>query len=102
MATNEQVLTRIRQLYEMIFRHDGFGEMRIEMRILKKRQKEVIIHCGKQYRYVVDFDPQEGSGTGEDASRPSGHRQQPASVSTNRDSASERDHIEDRKGGASP
>jgi hypothetical protein len=59
MATNEQVLARIRRLYEMIFRHDGFGEMRIEMRILKKRQKEVIIHCGKQYRYVVDFPADE-------------------------------------------
>jgi len=55
--TNEQVLARVQQLYDTLFRHDGYGEMRIEMRILKKGQKEVIIHCGKQYRYVVDFLP---------------------------------------------
>lgn len=54
---NEAVLDRIRELYEMLLRHDGFGEMRVEMRILKRGQKEVIIHCGKQYRYVVDFGP---------------------------------------------
>lgn len=53
--TNEQVLARVQQLYDTLFRHDGYGEMRIEMRILKKGQKEIIIHCGKQYRYVVDF-----------------------------------------------
>jgi hypothetical protein len=53
--TNEMVLAKMRQLYETLFRHDGFGEMRIEMRILKRGQKEVVIHCGKQYRYVVDY-----------------------------------------------
>ncbi|MEW5953477.1 MAG: hypothetical protein AB1815_07010 [Bacillota bacterium] len=52
---NERVLVKIRQLYEALFSHNGYGEMRIEMRILKKGQKEVIIHCGKQYRYVVNF-----------------------------------------------
>ncbi len=52
---NEKVLVKIRQLYESLFSHNGYGEMKIEMRILKKGQKEIIIHCGKQYRYVVDF-----------------------------------------------
>ena len=54
---SDQVVDRIRELYEMLLRHDGFGEMRVETRILKRGQKEVIIHCGKQYRYVVDFEP---------------------------------------------
>lgn len=54
---NEVVIDKIRELYEMLLRHDGFGEMRIETRILKRGQKEVIIHCGKQYRYVVDSEP---------------------------------------------
>ncbi|RDV82078.1 hypothetical protein [Ammonifex thiophilus] len=53
--TNEMVLAKIKKLYEELFRHDGFGEMRIEIRILKRGQKEVIIHCGKQYRFVVDY-----------------------------------------------
>ena len=51
---HEQVKKRIDALYNMLVEHDGFGEMTIDFRILKKGQKEVIIHCGKQYRYVVD------------------------------------------------
>lgn len=41
-------------LLDEIIKHDGFGEIRIEVSILKRKQKEVIIHCGKQYRFVVD------------------------------------------------
>jgi hypothetical protein len=56
-ATSETVLKQIESLYRMLLHHDGFGEMRVEMRILKRGQKEGIIHCGKQYRHVVDFNP---------------------------------------------
>ncbi len=55
MTTNETILKKLRELYINLFDHDGYGEMHIEINILKKGQKEVIIHCGKQYRYVVDF-----------------------------------------------
>lgn len=41
-------------LFEEILEHDGFGEIRVEVNILKRKQKEVILHCGKQYRFVVD------------------------------------------------
>ena len=53
--SNETVLSKIRELYEMLYRHEGYGEMKVEMRILKRGQKEVIIHCGKQYRFVIDY-----------------------------------------------
>ncbi|MFT3822161.1 MAG: hypothetical protein QM750_31845 [Rubrivivax sp.] len=52
---NQEVLTRLVRLYEEVFAHDGFGEIRIEVRLLKRGQKEVILHCGKQYRFVVDY-----------------------------------------------
>ncbi len=52
-SSNEAVLARITSLYEMLFAHDGYGEMTVELRYLRKREKEVIIRCGKQYRYVV-------------------------------------------------
>lgn len=55
---NEMVLAKIHQLYESVFRHDGFGEIRVEVKLLKRGQKEIIIHCGKQYRYVVDYPNQ--------------------------------------------
>ena len=51
---HEDVKERISALYNMLVEHDGYGEMHIDFRILKKGQKEIIIHCGKQYRYVVD------------------------------------------------
>ena len=53
--TNSDVKKKIVELYDDIFTHDGFGEMRIEMRILRRGQKEVILHCGKQYRFVIDY-----------------------------------------------
>lgn len=54
-ATNRDVMEQLAKLYEEVFSHDGYGEIRLEMRILRRGQKEVIIHCGKQYRFVVDF-----------------------------------------------
>lgn len=54
-STNQEVLTQFAELYGEVFAHDGYGDIRVEMRILRRGQKEVIIHCGKQYRFVVDF-----------------------------------------------
>ncbi len=50
----EKILT----LFDDVLAHDGFGEIRVEVKILKRKQKEVIIHCGKQYRFVVDAPQQ--------------------------------------------
>jgi hypothetical protein len=50
-----RVRNKLCELYEDLVRHDGYGEMRLEIRILRRRQKEVIIHCGKQYRFIVDY-----------------------------------------------
>nr|WP_321465090.1 hypothetical protein [uncultured Desulfobulbus sp.] len=54
-ATSQDVLKQFEALYHEVFAHDGYGDIRLEMRILRRGQKEVIIHCGKQYRFVVDF-----------------------------------------------
>ncbi len=51
---HEDVKKRIDVLYNMLVEHDGYGELSIDFKILKKGQKEIIIRCGKQYRYVVD------------------------------------------------
>ena len=53
--TNATVLRKIEELYNILFEHDGFGELTIEMRILKRQQKEVILRCGCQHRYVVNW-----------------------------------------------
>lgn len=49
------VSQKIETLLRELFSHDGFAEFKIEMRILRRGQKEIVVHCGKQYRYVVDF-----------------------------------------------
>lgn len=54
--TDQQpVKAKLLELVDDILAHDGYGDIRVEVRILKRRQKEVILHCGKQYRYVIDF-----------------------------------------------
>ncbi len=64
--TEEAVLEKIHELFDALYNHNGYGEMRVEMRFLKKGQKEVIIHCGKQYRYVLDYP---GRAVGENPHR---------------------------------
>ncbi len=54
-ATNKEVKDKLLKLYDEIFAYNGYGEIEIEMRILHRGQKEIIIHCGKQYRFVVDY-----------------------------------------------
>lgn len=54
IADQSRVIERLVGLYEEAFAHEGFAEIRIEIRILKRGQKEVILHCGKQYRFIVD------------------------------------------------
>ena len=53
-ANSHPAIKKIHELYHWLLDHDGFGELRMDVRILKRGQKEIIIHCGKQYRYVVD------------------------------------------------
>jgi hypothetical protein len=48
------VKSKLLELLDEVLMHDGFGDIRVEVKILKRRQREVILHCGKQYRFVVD------------------------------------------------
>jgi hypothetical protein len=54
-ATNRDIKNKLYELYEELLGHDGYGDLHLEVRILRRRQKEVIISCGKQYRYVVSY-----------------------------------------------
>ncbi|RZL03673.1 MAG: hypothetical protein EOP36_03530 [Rubrivivax sp.] len=46
--------TKLLSLLDEVLAHDGFGSVRVDVRLLKRGQKEVILDCGKQYRFVVD------------------------------------------------
>lgn len=50
----ESAKQKLLELFDDVLAHDGFGEIRVETKILKRQQKEIILHCGKQYRFVVD------------------------------------------------
>lgn len=56
-ATNDIVKQKLLDVYDELFEHDGWAEMSVQIRLLKRGQKEVIVHCGKQYRFVVDYEP---------------------------------------------
>ena len=57
-ATNLTVLNKLVELYDDVFAHDGYGEIRVEIKIQRRGKKEVILHCGKQHRWVVDYESQ--------------------------------------------
>lgn len=51
---HDAVVARLLDLYQELFRHEGYGTLRVEMRYLRKGQKEILLICGKEYRFVVD------------------------------------------------
>ncbi len=50
-----EVLQKMEELYKDLFEHDGFGTLSVEMKLLKRGQKEVVINCGKEFRFVLDY-----------------------------------------------
>lgn len=59
-SSDDALKVRLSSLLDELIRHDGFGSLSVEVRLLKRGQKEVIIDCGKQYRFVIDFAPGQG------------------------------------------
>jgi len=58
LPAKSPVKTCLLKLLDELVDHDGYGNLKVEIRLLRRGQKEVIIDCGKQYRFVVDFQPQ--------------------------------------------
>ncbi|MEA2011683.1 MAG: hypothetical protein U9O87_01155 [Verrucomicrobiota bacterium] len=54
------VLEKLQSLFTNLFKHDGYGQIEISMRILKKGQKEIILKYGKEHRFVVDSSDESG------------------------------------------
>lgn len=48
------VKARLLHLFDELLGHEGYGSLRVDVRLLKRGQKEVILDCGKQHRFVVD------------------------------------------------
>ena len=50
------VKLKLEELFDELLEHNGYGKIEVDMRILKRGQKEVILRSGKEYRFVVDFN----------------------------------------------
>ena len=50
------VRSKLMNVLDDLLLHDGFGHIEVDMKILKRGQKEILISCGKEYRFVVDFN----------------------------------------------
>lgn len=57
VSTVAEIHDRLRSIVDALIAHDGFGSVMVEVRLLKRGQKEVIVHFGRQFRYVIDFVP---------------------------------------------
>ncbi len=55
------VIDKLTELYMELYNHNGFGQMKMEMKFLKRGQKEVILNCGKEYRFVVNYEEKEAA-----------------------------------------
>lgn len=64
---SDPVIAQIVRLYLELFEHDGYGELKLDIRLLKRGQKEIVISCGKQYRFVINYDPTRKSDGGNSA-----------------------------------
>lgn len=47
---------KLNSLVDEILVHQGYGEIRIDIKWVKQGHKEVIVTAGKQYRFVVPVD----------------------------------------------
>lgn len=82
-ATNADVKHRFSELYDELFRHDGYGRIEVELKILRRGQKEVIVRCGKEYRFVIDFPEGRRNSTAVETA-PALHTSPPATVGNER------------------
>lgn len=49
----DDVKAKLDEVMMRLYKHDGYGHCEVDMRILKRGQKEIIIRCGEEYRFVV-------------------------------------------------
>lgn len=51
----EAVREMLLKTFEFLLTHEGSGKLEVSMKLLKRGQKEILIQCGRSYRFVVDM-----------------------------------------------
>ncbi len=54
-AEVKRIRATLNELLDELLLHNGYGHLDIDLKILNRKQKEVLIRSGKEYRFVVDF-----------------------------------------------
>ncbi len=55
ISSSEDIKNCLDNLFDELLRHNGYGQIQIDMKLLRRGQKEVVLRCGKEYRFVVEF-----------------------------------------------
>ncbi len=55
----ERAKQQLLKSFDYLFDFNGAGRMEVSMKILKRGQKEVLIQCGRSYRYVLDIEEEQ-------------------------------------------
>lgn len=50
---NISFLKKFVELYQTLTHHDGYGDMTVSIRIGQGGNREVVLLCGKEYRYAI-------------------------------------------------
>lgn len=53
-CTHSHVEELLLKTFRFLMAHNGAGKMEVNVKLLKRGQKEVLIQCGRAYRFVVD------------------------------------------------
>lgn len=56
-STIEETKRRLLQAFDYLFEFEGFGKLEVDLKILKRGQKEILIRGGREYRFIVDTQP---------------------------------------------
>lgn len=51
----QKLKTQLNKIVDEYLMHDGWGHFEMDMKILTRHQKEVILRAGREYRFVIDF-----------------------------------------------
>jgi RNase P/RNase MRP subunit POP5 len=55
ISSSKEIKNRLSSMFDDLLGHNGYGQIQIDMRLLRRGQKEIILRCGKEYRFVVEF-----------------------------------------------
>ena len=50
---NLEFLNKFISLYQDLIAHDGFSDMEVTIRLVKRNKKEVCLKCGREYRFPI-------------------------------------------------